>query len=355
MILRYSNRLEFRNAGASLKPDDSLGEPGSVLRNKRIAEVLHETPYAEMKGSGIRVIRDTMMEAGLAPPFFESNPHGDLFVATFLFHHFLEPEDIAWLANFKDLHLSDEDAPRLIFLREAGALNNAAYRMLNRVDTLTASDRLRNLRDANLLEQKGKSSATYYVPGPRFRASPHPAQRTGLPAQMAGLPTEQRASLPPELPSLPPELPSLPPKLTPLPPKLTPLPPKLTPLPMEPTPLPMEPTPLPMEPTPLPMEQPLLGESIQEMRKEMPAVLRQQLNALGQRTAPTVLDAFVERLCRWRTLTLAQLGELIARDPNHVRKTVLRRLLGSGRIRYRYPDEPRHPDQAYWAPTPSDH
>ena len=60
------------------------------------------------------------------------------------FLHFLGPDDIAWLANFKDLHLSDEDARALIFLREAGAINNAAYRMLNRVDTLTASTRLRN-------------------------------------------------------------------------------------------------------------------------------------------------------------------------------------------------------------------
>src|SRR5207248_3204775 len=49
---------------------------------------------------------------------------------------------------------------------------NAAYRMLNRVDTLSASGRLRSLRDANLLEQKGKGAGTYYVSGPRVLAAP---------------------------------------------------------------------------------------------------------------------------------------------------------------------------------------
>lgn len=36
----------------------------------------------------------------------------------------------------------------------------------NRVDTLTASRRLRRLRALGLLEQKGKGSATYYTLGP---------------------------------------------------------------------------------------------------------------------------------------------------------------------------------------------
>jgi ATP-dependent DNA helicase RecG len=52
--------------------------------------------------------------------------------------------------------------------REAGAIDNAAYRALNKVDTLAASAALRRLRDAGLLQQKGRGSATYYVPAERL-------------------------------------------------------------------------------------------------------------------------------------------------------------------------------------------
>jgi ATP-dependent DNA helicase RecG len=92
----------------------------------------------------------------------------DQFVARYFFHHFLGAEDIAWLAQFKDLHLSEDEAKALIVVREAGAFNNSTYRELTKVDTLTASQSLRRLRDAGLLAQKGRGSVTYYVPTERL-------------------------------------------------------------------------------------------------------------------------------------------------------------------------------------------
>ena len=53
-------------------------------------------------------------------------------------------------------------------VREASAIDNATYRALNKVDTLAASAALRRLRDAGLLTQKGRGSATYYVPAERL-------------------------------------------------------------------------------------------------------------------------------------------------------------------------------------------
>ncbi len=78
-----------------------------------------------------------------------------------LLHHFLNPADIKWLAQFADVDLSDAQRRGLVFLREAGALDNAAYRQLNGADTLTASQELRKLRQAKLIEKKGQGS-----PGP---------------------------------------------------------------------------------------------------------------------------------------------------------------------------------------------
>ena len=45
-----------------------------------------------------------------------------------------------------------------------GAITNADYRNINCVETLAASASLQRLRDLGLLEQKGRSNATYYVP-----------------------------------------------------------------------------------------------------------------------------------------------------------------------------------------------
>jgi len=167
-VIRYANRLEIRNPGFSLKSPDHLGEPGSMPRNPHIAAVLHETRFAETKGSGIRAMREAMDKAGLVPPLFESDRGQDRFSALFFFHHFLGEEDIRWLGQFKALHLSDEEARALVVAREAGAIDNATYRTLNKVDTLAASNALRRLRDAGLFSQQGRGSATWYLPTDRL-------------------------------------------------------------------------------------------------------------------------------------------------------------------------------------------
>lgn len=87
-----------------------------------------------------------------------------------VFHHFLSPEDWAWLRTFGDADLCPEEARALVYAREIGAVDNATYRHLNRVDVLNASTHLRRLRDRTLLEQKGKGSETYYIPTERLLA-----------------------------------------------------------------------------------------------------------------------------------------------------------------------------------------
>jgi ATP-dependent DNA helicase RecG len=176
-IIRYANRLEIRKPGHSIKAEEQLGEPGSETRNPRIAAVLHEVNIAETKGSGIRAMRELMIANDLLPPAFESSRRPDQFVATFLFHHFLGPDDLAWLRRLTAEPLSDEEARALTFVRESGAIDNAAYRSINRTETLNASAHLRRLRDLELLEMKGGGSRTYYVPGPGFvagAAAPEP-------------------------------------------------------------------------------------------------------------------------------------------------------------------------------------
>ena len=210
-IIRYVNRLEIRNPGHSIKAEEQLGEPGSQTRNPRIAAVLHEVNMAETKGSGIRAMRELMLASGLLPPTFESSRRPDQFVATFLFHHFLGPQDSAWLRGLTHENLSDEEARALVFVRELGAIDNAAYRAINRTDTLDASIHLRRLRDLELLVMKGAGSRTYYVPGPVFTApvqeqaqgnEHHPAPDSHHPSPdshhlLVTIPAELQARIPP--------------------------------------------------------------------------------------------------------------------------------------------------------------
>ncbi len=163
-VIRYSNRLEVRNPGYSLKAEERLGQPGSETRNPKIAAVLHDVKFAETKGSGIRVMRELMTENSLSLPLLESDRANNSFMTMLLFHHFLSPEDLTWLKSFESHNLNEEEMKAMISAREVGAINNSTYRDINRhVDTLTASKQLKKLCDSGLLEKKGRGSATYYV------------------------------------------------------------------------------------------------------------------------------------------------------------------------------------------------
>lgn len=306
-IIRYANRLEIRNPGFSLKSQDHLGEPGSQLRNPKIAAALYDTRLAETKGSGIRVMRESMEQAGLTPPLFESDRGNDQFVARYFFHHFLGAEDIAWLAQFKDLHLSEDEAKALIVVREAGALNNGTYRELTKVDTLTASQSLRRLRDAGLLAQKGRGSATYYVPTERLLDSSLSSNPEALSSEPEGLST-----------------------------KLDGLSTKADALSTNPEGL-----------------SSMLANQQDAQRKallnELPGSLAARIGAIGQRHPPgEVCDAIVE-VCRLRDWRAEELATLLQRHSRYVRNNYLRPLMRDGRLAMTNPNEPSDPQQAYRA------
>jgi ATP-dependent DNA helicase RecG len=146
-----------------------LGDPGSRPRNPSIANVFRDLHWAETKGSGIRIMREMMRNANLFPPRFESIvPPTDRFKVIFHFHHLISEKEIEWLSQFKDCHLSSEEAKALIFVRYMEYIRNVDFRSLNYVDILSASKSLRRLRDLNLLEMNGKGKNALYVPGSRL-------------------------------------------------------------------------------------------------------------------------------------------------------------------------------------------
>ena len=163
-IVRYANRLEIRNPGYSLKAPELFGQPGSHNRNPKIAAVLHELNIAETKGSGIRVMQRKMRDANLSPPYFESDRHANNFVAFLVLQHFMRPDVIEWLASFKMLNLTDDEAHALFFVREVNAINYLAFCMLTDADETSACASLHRLCAAGLLVPQGNDERRWYTP-----------------------------------------------------------------------------------------------------------------------------------------------------------------------------------------------
>ncbi len=288
-IIRYSNRLEIRNPGCSLKSDDQLGEAGSVNRNEKIAAILHECNLAETKGSGIRVMQELMERANLSSPYFESSRDADSFVLTLLTHHFMDSSDIAWLAQFKHHQLNSEEARALVFLKEFGAISNAAYRDINKVDTLHASAALRRLRNCGIVVQKGKGTATYYQGGPEFTAS------------------LDLSSLNPDLETLSPNLDGLSPNHESLSPKLTTVSPELL---------------------------------------DLPNNLTTMIGEMGARAKPEVSKSTIVALCGYKAFSKRELSTFLNRSEVTI-GDLLGELLDEGRLVLQYPGTPNHPQQRY--------
>jgi ATP-dependent DNA helicase RecG len=284
-VIRYSNRIEIRNAGFSLKNEDSLGQPGSDLRNPNLAAIFHETNTAETKGSGIRTMRRLMEENGFSLPTFESNRAENFFVSRLLLHHFLSEQDLLWLKQTPQ-DLTDGQKIALIFVREQGAVDNQTLRQLTGGEVLAVSQELRRLRDIHLLESKGKGSATYYVPGAGFPAAKQADQPAGHGTLGASHGT-------------------------------------------------------------LSAGHGTLGASHGTLADSLPDGLRSKLEALGKRPGEKIRPMILE-LCAWRALTAAELAELFGRsDSKALKRDHLGPMIVDRELEYTHPDMERHPKQAY--------
>ena len=293
-IIRYGNRIEIKNPGFSLKPEDELGEPGSKNRNPFIAAIFHETNLAETKGSGIRTMRKLMEKASMVPPTFESNHSANQFTTRLLLHHFLSEEDITWLQRFNLYQLNDAQKRALIFIREVGAIDNSIYRQVNGCDSLKASYELRNMRDFNILSQKGKGRATYYVPDFGFN---NPKFGPGSPLLLNHL-TDNPGAIPDHLSALSGNLGALP-------------------------------------------------DNPGALSDKLPSNLIQQINELGKRASDKEkMDNVILNLCSWRALTLKELAVLVRRNERYL-FNIVSPLKEKGKLVYTIPDMPHHPEQAY--------
>ena len=232
--------------------------------------------------------------AGL-PPTLESSRRPDHFVATFLFHHFLRPDDLAWLRRLTTEPISDEEARALVFVRELGAIDNAAYRSINRTDTLNASGHLRRLRDLQLLEMKGSGSRTYYAPGSAFVTPLAQAvdDRHQIISNSHRLVNNSRQ---------------------------------------------------PDDNTHQANTNPLLAS--------VPVELKTRVPPLGNKPRREVLRVLIEDLCRWQNLSARELAAILnGREHKPLVRDYLSPMVNEGVLAYTNPAMENHPDQRYTVPS----
>jgi ATP-dependent DNA helicase RecG len=230
----------------------------------------------------------------LTSPIFESSRQKDLFSVTLLTHHLLGPEDIDWLRGFRSYNLSDDEARALIVAREIGAVDNLAYRNINRVDSLTASRHIFRLRDVGLLEQKGKGVNTYYIPTTRLMVSaPSRISRHG------NDPLHRQSNSPHN---------------------------KLNPLGKG------------------------LPDSISHLESGpvlLPEALIEVVSRLGERSTNEEVRVAIRRLCEWRALRASEIAAIIGRNQWSLRDRYLTPMVANGELHLLYPENSNHPRQAY--------
>ncbi len=286
-ILRYSNRIEIINAGYSLKPEDNIGEPGSINRNPSIAAIFHDTNLAETKGSGFRTMQTLMLSSNMMPPTFESNREKNNFTIRLLFHNFLNNEDVGWLENFQTYQLNDKQKLTLVFIKEIGAIDNNAFRQLTGANRTEAGIDLRDLREKELIEQKNAGKSTYYLPSPIFQDT------------MVD-------------------------KTTTMVDKTTTMVDKTTTM---------------VDNEPL---------FINDILKEIPEELLLQINKLGKRSPnPDLIKKIILELCNWRELSIAELSLILGRNEKYVKTNYIQPLIDEKKISYTIPAMITHPYQKY--------
>jgi ATP-dependent DNA helicase RecG len=189
-VFLYARHIEIDSPGGLL-PGLTVENMArsTILRNKKLAELLYHTGYIERQGTGIRRMQRAMREAGLAEPRILDNGQS-LFVELRLSAADETPVAPALPAAVAPTAASNEapaptaptapapDLARdtieslnirqrrlLTLLRDRGGITRVEYESFFHVGTRTAKRDLKGLLDAGLIEHRGSSTASYYVLG----------------------------------------------------------------------------------------------------------------------------------------------------------------------------------------------
>jgi len=167
----YSDRIEFSNPGRSLVPLENIETAHSETRNPLLMNFLRDFEITEQRGRGIRTIKSSLKNVGLAEPAFEHR--AGWFVATIFSTAFIKGGDQIWLQNFAGHKLKERQLNALVYTKHnVFGITNEIYRDINNMsnvrDDIRATKELARLTKLNLLLKKGKYRYTRYIINPKM-------------------------------------------------------------------------------------------------------------------------------------------------------------------------------------------
>jgi ATP-dependent DNA helicase RecG len=80
---------------------------------------------------------------------------------------------------------------------------------------------------------------------------------------------------------------------------------------------------------------------------EIPAELKKELETLGKRVSQAKIKHLILKLCEIKPRKLAEIAFFLKRNANYIREVYLIPLIEAGNLKYTFPHQPNHPQQAY--------
>jgi ATP-dependent DNA helicase RecG len=204
----------------------------------------------------------------------------------------LEEDDSRLFRDFRVVGISDSDKLQ----NDLQSQCRSVFNTLNVTETLAASKHLGRLRDLGLLEKRGKSTATYYIPGPKFLPGSTPALSAGP------------GRLPADLEALSPELEGLPSDLT-----------------------------------------RMISALSSDLSRELTHKIPEYRRSMGKRGDAVVIRQIVLELCALREWRDDELALMIGRTAKYIRQNYLAPMVAEGVLQRTHPENIHHPQQAYRA------
>lgn len=300
-INRFSDRIEFTNAGYSLKPVEQIveGQKGSELRNPIIAQVLYDLTFAETKGSGITIMNRGLKNAGLSPIVFKSVRKYNECEIVLRLQKLIDEDDMAWLEHFGAL--TDKEAEVLILVKKMGQITNKDIQINIGLETLKASSILKKFCAKGQLIKHGKGNAMSYTLHPSLTANNpstgHNDLNTGLNESSTGISLTGNESNTGH------------------------------------------------NDLNTGHNEPSTGHNDLNNDENLKTIA--ELSLIKKRLAPQQMQQLIEQLCEHRFLTAKELADLLNRDIHALRKRHLTPMVEQNRLQLAYPDTPQHPNQAY--------
>ena len=314
VVWRRRGGFEFSNPGTLLISLQQLKQGGvSECRNKSLQKLFQFMGRGERAGSGVETIFKGWQSEHWIVPDFEETANPDRVIVRMPTVSLIPPgvpERLEGLLGIRIGELPALERQALVTAAVEGRVSNGRLQLLTSEHPATITKALTGLAGRNLLIQKGQKRWAYYVlpeeAEPSLWTSPGDRQevRSSSP-DSGGRSPDKVPSFPDSGPSFPDSGPSFPDNTT--------------------------------------DDAPLDEAQIQALRAQaFPRGFKERLKV-------EALNEAIVALCTRRALTAAQLAQVLGRNPAYLQERALNRLVSQGRLAMRFPGNPTHPQQAYWA------